>query len=186
MSSTATSEPLTPDRLSGSTDRRRFLLVANLILLVLGLTCVIIAIVLLASFLLHHLDFASSLFLATPIALILAGLFTVGVAAYGLHLWRSKREMTAGFNLLGLALAAACFTCLVACILAFLLRQSVALTFSSTSVQGQIQRFEDDEVIARRWNALQRGYGCCGGGPDGYKDWAPSDGILRRGNTRIS
>ena len=89
--------------------------------------------------------------------------------------------MTAGLNLLGVALGVACFTCLVACILAFLLRETVAHTFGSTSVQAQLELFEADEAVAGRWNALQRSYGCCGGGRRGYKEWAPKEGALKAG-----
>lgn len=178
MSSSSDSEM---GKLSGSTDRRRLLLLGNVLLFILGFTLVLLTIILFASYLVHHLDFASSLFVAAPVLLILAGIFTLAVAAYGLFLWKAEREMTAGFNVLGVSLGVACFLCLVSCILAFLLRQSIAHTFRSTRVQGQLRQFYENEAIANRWNALQRGYGCCGEGPQGYRDWTPADGILRKG-----
>lgn len=170
------------DELSGSKERRRFLLAANLLLFCLGVTMLILAIILIASYLLNELTFVSSLFLGAPVLLLVAGLLTVGVATYGLILWRAKREMTSGFNVLAVGLFVTCILCLVSCILAFLLREVIAHNFSKTSVQPELRRFGVDADVTARWNRLQRTYECCGGGENGYGDWQGPDGIVTAGN----
>ncbi|TRY79713.1 hypothetical protein TCAL_01988 [Tigriopus californicus] len=164
---------------SGSKARLSILLVANLLLLGLGIALIALGSILIGSYLLNHLSFASGLFHATPILIIIAGIATVIVSMYGLVLWKRQQEISSGLRFFSILLFLAFLLCVIACILSFLLREVAAVHFPSTNVLAQIRRFFNDEDIQTRWNALQRGYECCGGHQQGYRDWTPNSGILR-------
>lgn len=155
------------------------LLVANLLLLGLGIALITLGSILLGSFLLNHLSFASGLFHATPILIIIAGIATLIVSLYGLVLWKRQQEISSGLRFFSILLFLAFLLCVIACILSFLLREVAAVHFPNTNVLAQIRRFFVNEDIQTRWNALQRGYECCGGHEQGYRDWTPNSGILR-------
>ena len=110
------------ERLSGSTERRMVLLASNIILMILGLCLACIAVFFFASLHFNHLDYASVLFSATPAVILVAGLLIIGVASYGLFLWHRKREISQGFRYFALVLVVSALTCIIASILAFLLR----------------------------------------------------------------
>lgn len=169
-------------RISGATERQLVLLCANVVLLLIGATVVIVSAVLLGSFLLPSLDFVSALFPAAPALLLCAGLLTCCAAAVGLSLWRQRRrERSAGFRLLAALLVLSCAACLASSCAAFLLRETIAHTFSSTRVQAQFRRFYSDASVSSRWDPLQSAYGCCGGGETGYFDYADETGDIKKG-----
>ena len=60
-------------------------------------------------------------------------------------------------------------------------RETIAHTFANTPVQNQLIRYEKDSTIRDRWDTLQKSYECCGGGSQGYRDWANRDGRLVQG-----
>ena len=162
---------------SGSSGRRLILLIANLVLIALGVTLVVLGAVLLASYEFHHLTFASSLFLLTPILSIVSGVASLVAALYGLLLWKQKQEASSKLRLFSLVVLVAFTLSLVTTVMAFLLREVIAYHFASTDVTAQLRRFKSDPAMAARWTALQRAYACCGGSEEaGYRDWSGSTG----------
>eukprot|EP00095_Tigriopus_kingsejongensis_P002788 maker-scaffold728_size105512-snap-gene-0.18 protein:Tk02788 transcript:maker-scaffold728_size105512-snap-gene-0.18-mRNA-1 annotation:"cd63 antigen" len=166
-------------KVSSSSGRLLILLIASLLLMALGIALIVLGSILLGSFKLHHLSFASGLFRATPILIILSGVGTTVVAVWGVILWHRQEEVSFGLRLFSFLLLLSCLLCVIACILSFLLREVAAVHFPNTNVLSQLRRFEANEVIRHRWNSLQRAYQCCGGHEQGYRDWTPNSGLLK-------
>ena len=60
-------------------------------------------------------------------------------------------------------------------------RETIAHTFVTTSVQDQIERYNEDDGVKHRWDVLQSSYQCCGGGPRGHRDYTNREGRLIEG-----
>ena len=79
--------------------------------------------------------------------------------------------MSGKLRLLASLLFLAVLLSLTASIVAFLLREVVAMHLPTTDVTAQLTRYQSDATIRQRWDTLQRSYECCGGHEQGYRDW---------------
>jgi len=168
-------------KMSGKNERRVSLGLAGSLLILLSLVLIILAGVILASYHFGHLTFASDLFSAAPWISIAAGIVTLAAGLLAVYLARKKTDPSRAFRTLSLVLFLGFLLCLAAAALCMLLRETIAHTFSSSTVLAQLRRRETDEAAEARWSRLESSYECCGGGRGGYRDYADDNGDLSRG-----
>ena len=88
--------------------------------------------------------------------------------------------MSRHLRLLSFLLPLATLLSLSTAVATFLLREVVATHLPNADVAAQLRRYHRDDALRARWDALQRGYGCCGGHGGGYNEWATDRGLLTR------
>ncbi|XP_040563484.1 CD63 antigen [Lepeophtheirus salmonis] len=154
------------------TQYQNFLNLSNVFLLITSTILIFSAIILIKFYYIDKLDFWSSVFWITPTLMIVLGVYTFCVCIYGFLISGSENRIFLGIYAILLSIAflaqlGSIFTSLE------LRNHLVQGRLEQSSINEDLDKYNIDYSVTKKWDALQSGLHCCGGQNflTGYNDY---------------